>query len=109
MGLMLRFVISLVLAAGAVGCAGARSTGVDGGGQCDAQGACAPGTSQACGKCGTQVCAASCNWETCTGQTGVCTPGDTQPCGSGGTQTCTTGCGWGSCSNGGCTPGSAQA
>lgn len=39
-------------------------------------GACVPGSTQACGNCGTQTCSNSCNWGTCSGQPqNSCSPG----------------------------------
>lgn len=42
-------------------------------------GTCLPGTTQACGDCGTQTCTSFCGWGTCTGQpAGHCSPGTIQ-------------------------------
>jgi alpha-tubulin suppressor-like RCC1 family protein len=42
-------------------------------------GACLPGTTQACGNCGTQTCTSFCGWGACTGQpAGHCSPGTVQ-------------------------------
>jgi len=39
-------------------------------------GLCIPGSTQACGNCGTQTCSNSCNWGTCQGQpANSCSPG----------------------------------
>lgn len=40
-------------------------------------GGCIPGTTQACGNCGTQTCTATCGWTACTGQ-GTCAAGDVE-------------------------------
>jgi hypothetical protein len=46
-------------------------------GSCDKElGDCVPGTTQACGNCGTQTCSNSCNWNSCIGEPkDNCSPG----------------------------------
>lgn len=65
-------------------------------------GACIPGSTQACGNCGTQTCSNSCGWATCTGQpANSCSPGSVQytnaSCSGGGykNKTCSATCTWG--------------
>lgn len=64
-------------------------------------GICTPGSTQACGNCGTQTCSNSCNWGGCTGQpASSCSPGAVQyttaGCPGGGykNRTCSLTCGW---------------
>lgn len=64
-------------------------------------GGCIPGTTQACGNCGTQTCTNACGWGTCTAQ-GVCKAGDVDytsaGCTTAGTysaRTCSGTCAWG--------------
>ena len=78
---------------------------------CTGEGACSPAQSQACGMNGTQVCAATCQWATCQGQT--CTGAGSQPCGNCGTQTRTCNNGvwseWSACgSQGACAPNASE-
>ena len=66
-------------------------------------GGCVPGTTQACGNCGTQTCSAYCGWGSCTGQpAGGCAAGavdyTTASCSTANTyrsRTCSTTCMWG--------------
>ena len=64
-------------------------------------GTCMPGSTQACGNCGTQTCSAFCGWGSCTGQpANSCSPGAVQyttaGCPGGGykNRTCNDACGW---------------
>ena len=78
---------------------------------CSGEGACAPGSMQACGTGGNQVCTPACQWASCGGQS--CTGPMTQPCGMCGNQsrTCNNGV-WsefGACMNQGtCAPNATQ-
>jgi len=68
---------------------------------------CPPGSTQACGDCGTQTCGSNCQWGACEGE--GCHPWSTEACGrcSSGTQTCGSNCQWGQClGETGCEPGS---
>jgi len=65
------------------------------------KGTCIPGSTQACGNCGTQTCSAYCGWGTCTGQpANSCSPGTVQytnaGCPGGGykNRTCSATCSW---------------
>jgi len=69
-------------------------------------GTCTPGSTQACGNCGTQTCSNSCGWGTCTGQpANSCAPGSVQytnaSCSGGGykNKTCSATCTWGNFSS----------
>lgn len=64
--------------------------------------ACVPGTTQACGNCGTQTCGNSCAWQTCGGQpANACTAGSVEYTGAGcpmgqySNRTCSPTCAWG--------------
>lgn len=56
-------------------------------------GSCVAGSTQACGKCGTQTCSSKCGWGVCQGEKS-CTAGQTENCPGGGTKTCNTSCEW---------------
>jgi alpha-tubulin suppressor-like RCC1 family protein len=71
-------------------------------GECD-QGACDPGSKQACGddRAGSRSCTDSCTWtecvyEPCAGPH-ACEAGEIEPCGSNGKRTCSGQCSWGAC------------
>lgn len=68
----------------------------------DETGVCVPGSTQACGNCGTQSCSNSCGWGQCTGQPqNSCAPGTVEytdaSCKDGGlkSKTCSASCTWG--------------
>jgi len=75
-----------------------------------------PGSTKACGDCGTKTCQSNGSWSSCTGQ-GDCSPGqkDYADCGNCGTKskTCNNSCSWGgwsSCTGqGDCSPGQTEA
>jgi hypothetical protein len=61
-----------------------QSSGGDGGaltwsdyGVCQGElaGGCTPGTTEACGNCGTHTCSKYCGWDSCKEPAGACTPG----------------------------------
>src|SRR5204862_539619 len=79
---------------------------------CMGEGACAPGSMQACGTGGMQTCTPACQWDACRGQT--CAGPMTQVCGNCGSQSriCNNGLwsDWSACAGeGACAPMATQA
>lgn len=64
-----------------------------------AGGACMPGETRACERCGTQRCTDQCQWGACEGQ-GVCSPGERGDCNECGFRICDNSCNWPACGNG---------
>jgi hypothetical protein len=66
---------------------------VGGGSDGPCPGACRPGETLPCGKCGTKSCTSSCAWGACSAE-GDCLAGTSRTCGNCGLQVCDTTCHW---------------
>jgi hypothetical protein len=74
------------------------------------RGACAPGASEACGRCGTRACQPDCSWGPCASE-GLCQAGEQRACGNCGSERCAGNCQWsGTCDGQGvCKPAASEA